>query len=290
MKINNKILKISVFIFMFLSAVLAVFRGSMYASGAIDRLGLYTDSSVGGLFNAFAAAIAVLTAVCAFFISKKGKLTLSSEKSNAVRVSAVICCAVSAVLAVSAGIEVIGGTFDIVRPDGSVSRVQTVLLALETVLYIAAAVYFAGMSLKKEMFGMLALCPASAYGIRAVRVFTDTSSQINASQRSFMLAFMAVTMLFFVACAEFHVPLGSLEKKADAVTKRCAKFFALGLISAELAVIFSVTGTVFTAIPNGGKLDIVYGVFDLMNAVFAFSKILSVGCTAGDSVTGSVRT
>lgn len=263
-------------LFGILAVCLGVFRSVMLDGNRyIDTLGLYTNSAIGKAFGVFVFVLVLATALLAIPLVKCENIDFKQGKRHGVVIPAVCAVATTALL-ISSATELFKGSAVVMLPHGGLNVVPAVLLAVEAVLYIPTAVFFVGMAFGKAKLGMLSLCTASAYGLRAIRLFMDTQSQINASQRSFMLAFLAVTMLFFVSEAEFFVPLGKLEKEGKAKSKRYAKYFVLGVIAVELAVIFVLTGLVFVSIPSGDVSAVMYGVFDLAMAVYAAKCVFTV--------------
>ena len=277
MKINNKTLKIVLAVFTALSIALSFFRYNMLTGGAIDALGLYTDKGLGNVFGSLVFILLGLTAVFAFLTKKSGFVPAVYGVSQ--KISSAVCM----LLLIVAGISSVSVMFSSAAPIISahvqpMAQKPGILQIIETLLIFAAAVYFLFEVLKpanaekKDGYSVLALLPVLYFAVRTIRLFMNIETQINSSQRSFTLLFLVVVMMFFISEAEYSVPLGELEKTAEANSARAAKYIGFGLAVMELVIIIIIP-SIFGGQPDMHTL--VFGLSDIAIADFAFVKVLS---------------
>lgn len=262
MKLNNKICKIIMIVFIALSAGLSYFRFDMLKDNkAIDELGLYTDRAAGNLFGSLVFVLIALTVVFAFILSKG---TLREKKTGVMHnVSAAFSMIMMLVTVISAGTDLAGGKF-------------SVLPAIELIFAVGAAAYFLMETINgakaKEVnkYSLMALLPALYFAFSAIRLFMNVETQINASNRSFTLLFLVVMMMFFMSEAEYSVPLGKLEQTEKENIKRDAKYAGFGLVAFELAIIFFAS-QIFADISDATA--VANGVCNIALAFFAIVRV-----------------
>lgn len=277
MKTNNKIMRIITSVLLALSAGLAFFRFDMLKDNkTIDSLGLYTDKAAGNLFGTLVFVLIAVTVIFAFLLKKN---TFENSKGGVLfTVSSVICMLLVLTVGVSGIYESmqIGKQNAILTAEGAISAGTDLLLIVETILAFVSVAYFLYEVIKgarTRVSGILALLPVVWLAMRAIRLFMNTKTQINASARSFTLLFIVVTMMFFMYEAELSIPKGKKEITEAANAARAAKLTGFGLVCAELAIIFAIA-----PIAAGG-LDLstlVYGFADIALALFASVRVFSL--------------
>ena len=247
-------------VLLIVALVLAVFRGFLMSSEKyIDMLGLYVDKNMGTLFDVLVFLL-VGAAVVIYLFVKKACFDVKPVKTSRFSAFSSFLCMIMMIVVLFTGIFQLTCEFSI-------------FLAIETVLCVPSAAYLLKVfveNVKKEEDngGFMAIFPALYVAIRATGIFMDTKTQINASQRSFTLLFLAITMLFFMAEAEFFIPLGTKEREKSACSKRGAKLYAFSVLVSQLALIISVTGLIFnngftTRETSLALLDVSFGIYAL---------------------------
>lgn len=276
MKITEKIFKSVLSVFVVLAAVLGIFRFNMLNDGTVDALGLYTDKSSGNLFAALIFTLIALTVIFAFILSKNH---FSKNTPNILwTLSAVLCMLLLLASGISSFSKLFGVSDTVLSAYAPVPQKFDILLALETLLLFASAVFFlteAVKCAKKSEKGnsTLTLLPVLYLAIRTIRLFMSLETQINSSARSFTLLFLVVTMMFFLYEAEHSIPLGTLEKTSEQNAKRTAMYTGFGTVSAELAIIFVLVPMVAGGLSAG---EFMFGLSDLSLALFAVVRVFTL--------------
>ncbi len=262
MKLNNRINKIVMIIFLVLSAGLSYFRFDLLKDNkSVDELGLYTDRAAGNLFGILVFVLIALTVVFAFVLSKG---TLREKKKGVLHtVSAAFGMIMILVAVISTGHSLIVGKFE-------------VLPAIELVFAVGTVAYFLKETIngakpkEQNKYSLMALLPVLYFAVSAIRLFMNVETQINSSGRSFTLLFLVVMMMFFMSEAEYSVPLGKMEQTEKENIKRDAKHTGFGLVAAELAIIFFVS-QIFADVSNASA--VAGGVCNIALAFFAFVRV-----------------
>lgn len=266
---NKKIKKVPVLyilpvVLLILSVFAAVFRGIVLFKFTDYTNGLYTDNTAGNIFFVVLAVLIAVTAVLYVPLKKTDFFNGSANLKHGAfsKIISAVCAVMLVAVLVKDAASLISGSFSL-------------LLAAEAVLCIPSAMYFISNITSNKYsvtHGILALFPALYAAIHTIILFIDTTTQINASQRSFTLLMLVFLMMFFVTEAEFYIPLGTEEKSNGATGKRCAKFVVIGLIAAELSIIIAVPGIMFSAVVMNDIGAVIYGVAHLSLGIYAITK------------------
>ncbi len=276
---NNKkrvVLYLLPSLFLVASIALAVFRGRLLFEKIDNVNGLYTDAGMGNLFGGLALILFVLFFVSRFAVKR---FTFTRPVKN----DALTVAFASSVCALMMVVILVGDVYDVlkgIRPLG-------VLLLFEMLFGILSVIYFfyicsKGTNRQIEgslWFGVLPLCPALYAAVRAITLFMNTSEQINASQRSFVLLTLICVMMFFVSEAEFAVPCGRLDEEAKAkrMSRLSARYYSYGLAVMCLVIVVIVTYSLAQAFWIYDKTSILYNLMDLCFGLYALVRVFSIG-------------
>ena len=161
------------------------------------------------------------------------------------------------------------------------------LLAVESLLCLPSSGYFFYIcshgakldSADKPVYNFLPLFPALYVVVRTITLFINTSTQINTSQRSFVLLTMICIMMFFVTEAELATPAlfhrdAAAEQKA--LNRISAKYYALGLAVAVLCMIVIISYALAQAYGFYGKTHLLYSVMDIMFGLYAMIRVFTI--------------
>jgi len=119
---------------------------------------------------------------------------------------------------------------------------------------------------------VFALCPALFYGVRTIHMFTDTHTQINASQRSLSLVMLCSMMLLFIQEAYFLIPKHE-KAESDKEKKSVAfKYAAITLIVMTLALTAALPYIAVSAFWMFESDFLVMDVLDLCIGVYALTR------------------
>lgn len=275
-KNNRAILKLLPVFFLILSIALAAFRTVLLFTDIDTATGLYTDTRLGSIFTGLALA---LFAACLItgFAAKKFEYTRPIKNESVAAALAASICALMMVAILFADI------YDIFVGK----RALNLLLGADMILCIPTIVYFFYICSKgakidpndPPTYNLLPLFPALYAAVRTVTLFIDKETQINASQRSFVLLTMICIMMFFVTEAEFAVPkLQGLEEDAEkkAMRRISAKYYALGLAVSCLVLVIILSYAIVQAFWLYKDDSILYNIMDICFGLYAIIRVFSI--------------
>lgn len=245
-------------VLLLLSAAAGVFRGFVLFKYTNPTNGLYTNDTTGAVFFAVLLVILAVTAVLYFPLKKCG-LTVPKKNGMFAKTASGLCAVTLVVVGVMTIISFSPAGFSVLR-------------LIEAILCLLSAVFFvinttAAKALTKGIFEMF---PALYIAIHTIIIFIDTTTQINASQRSFNLLFLVCLMMYFVTEAGLYIP--AKEEKTDVeISKSAAQYKIWAVVSAELALMVALPGVVF-AVAAGDMTVVVYGIAHICLAVYAMTK------------------
>lgn len=259
MKKENKWIEKLFAALLLLSATAGVFRGYVLFEYTNHKNGLYTNNTAATVFLAVLLVILAVTAVL-YFPLKKTEPDVSEKNGVFAKTVSGLCAVTLVVIAVV--------TVTSFRTAGF-----SVLRLIESVLCLVSAIFFViNITGAKETLtkGIFAMFPALYIAIHTIIIFIDTTTQINASQRSFSLLFLVCLMMYFVTEAGFYIPAKD-EKTAVESSKLSAQGKIWAVVSVEFAIAVAFPGVVF-AIAIGDLTTIVYGIAHICLAVYALTK------------------
>ncbi len=268
MSINKKYVKV-VMVSVILALVLCAFRVYLLRNYVEPETGYYvTNTNLGTIFGvAFLLVLAVIAAG-AKYSKVKVPESLSSE-STAVVFSSSLCGFLFVTVLVCGVYE-----FVTLKSTGAFRAVE-LLMCIPCVFsfFCVCAKENRERNIENLIF---ALAPALFYGIRTIHVFTDTQTQINASQRSLSLVMLCSMMLLFVQEAYFLIP--SHEKaESDKEKKSVAfKYAALTLIVMTLALTAALPYIAVSAFWVFDSDFLVMDVLDLCVGVYALTRAMTL--------------
>ncbi len=245
-------------VLLLLSAAVGVFRGFVLFKYTDYANGLYTNETAGTVFIAVLLVILAATAVL-YFPLKKCEIDVSGKNGALAKGISALCCVMLVIVAVMTVASFVSDGF-------------SVLMLVEAIFCVLSAVFFVvNITGTKELTkGIFAMFPALYVAIRTIIIFIDTTTQINASQRSFNLLFLVCLMMYFVTEAELYIPAKE-EKTELEISKTLAQYKIWALLSAELALAVVLPGVVFSA-ATGDVAAVLYGITHLFLAVYALIK------------------
>ena len=262
-KNNRAILKLLPVFFLILSIALAAFRTVLLFTDIDTATGLYTDTRLGSIFTGLALA---LFAACLItgFAAKKFEYTRPIKNESVAAALAASICALMMVAILFADI------YDIFVGK----RALNLLLGAEMILCIPTIVYFFYICSKGAKID-----PNDPPTYNLLPLFIDKETQINASQRSFVLLTMICIMMFFVTEAEFAVPkLQGLEEDAEkkAMRRISAKYYALGLAVSCLVLVIILSYAIVQAFWLYKDDSILYNIMDICFGLYAIIRVFSI--------------
>ncbi len=237
-------LKITAGIIMLLSLITAAFRYVLLINHIDPSNGLYTSQVLGNVFFGAVCFIVVLALLTYFYVKKADVKSPIKEKSVGCAIASALCILSFAALFFT---EIFNLAAGVGKPD--------ILMIAALVLCIPSVISFLNVffvSIGKSKFSNLALLPAFPplyVAVRTISLFIDTSTQINASQRSFELLTMVFAMMFLVTEASYSVRMRPDEDAEKNKKNRDARYFVCAVITAALALI--VTATYLLAVLTG---------------------------------------
>lgn len=260
-------------LFLVASIALAFFRGWLLFEKIDNVNGLYTDAAMGNLFGGLALALFVLLFAARFIVKR---FTFSRPIKN----DAVTVAFASSICALMMVAIVVGSIYDVLKGI----RPLTVLLLIEMLFGVLSVVYFFYICSKGThtevdgslWFGVLPLAPALYAAVRAIALFMNTSEQINASQRSFVLLTLICVMMFFVSEAELAVPHTGTDA-ADRKNRLSARYYSYGLAVMCLVIVVIITYSLAQAFWIYDKSSILYNMMDLCFGLYALVRVFSIG-------------
>lgn len=247
-------------VLLLLSAAAGVFRGFVLFKYTDYANGLYTNETAGTVFIAVLLVILAVTAVL-YFPLKKREIDVSGKNGALAKGISALCCVMLVIIAAMTAVSFVSDSF-------------SVLMLIEAVLCVLSAVFFViNITATKEKLikGIFEMFPALYIAIHTIIIFIDTTTQINASQRSFNLLFLVCLMMYFVTEAGLYIP--AKEEKTDVeISKSAAQYKIWAVVSAGLALAVVLPGIVFSA-ATGKITAVLYGITHLFLAVYALIKI-----------------
>ncbi|MBP5245306.1 MAG: hypothetical protein J6036_02490 [Clostridia bacterium] len=215
-------------VFAAISAALAAFRVFILNNYVEKTNGLYTNAAVGNAFFFAMLALVLIPVATAFVIKWDVKERRPLEKTASVRVGAFICMIAFSAFTVYNIMNALKTQKWEIAPS--------VLMAFA----LLSALHFALLAFGKENVSpensLMPAFPAIFSAAAIIFMFLDTSSQINASDRSYTLLAMVLAMYFFICEAERSVILRKDEMALKALKSAERKFFIAGVISFSVII------------------------------------------------------
>lgn len=274
-KENRKVLKIIPVVFLVLSLALGVFRSFLLFTDIDTANGLYTDTHLGSLFGTCAMVLFVAALLAGFVARRFDYARPIKNESISVAFASTICALMMVVI-------FFGDIFDMVVGRRPIS----ILLCAETVLCVPTILYFFVICskgaktdiTKPATYSLLPLFPALYAAMRTITLFIDKETQINASQRTFVLLTMICIMMFFVTEAEFAIPRLCQDKENEKKTMRgiAAKYYALGIAVSSLVLVIIVTYAFAQAFWLFTDESLLYNIMDVCFGLYALIRVFSI--------------
>ena len=254
-----------------LAAALSVFRGILLFSDIDTVNGLYTNARTGAVFDTLLFVL-VAMALLAGFYARRFSFSRQIKNESVMAAFAASVCALMMTAVLCANV------FDMITGK----RAAGALLIAETALCVPSVIYFFRICSKgaradvsaSETYSLLPVFPALYTAVRTVTLFIDTGSQINSSQRSFVLLTLVFIMMFFITEAEFSV--SHIQKKKNLAQTLTAKYIATGAVVVCLVFAVIAPYTVASAFWIYDPKNLIYNVMNLGFGLYASVRIFSV--------------
>ncbi len=245
-------------VLLLLSAAAGVFRGFVLFKYINPTNGLYTNDTTGAVFFAVLLVILAVTAVL-YFPLKKWELAVPKKNGVFAKSVSGLCAVILVVVGIMTIISFSSAGFSVLR-------------LVEAIFCLLSAVFFVINTTGAKAFtkGIFEMFPALYIAIHTIIIFIDTTTQINASQRSFNLLFLVCLMMYFVTEAGLYIPAKE-EESAIENSKSAAQSKIWALLSAELALMIALSGVVFD-VATGDMTAVVYGIAHICLAAYALTK------------------
>ena len=208
-----------------LAILLCMFRLQLFCGFIEPDTGFYVvGTNLGTYFN-IALVIVIVAIMVGVVFSKTCVSGPLLSDSTAVVFSASLCGFLFATVLVLGAVEFFA------------NKMQSAFFILEMLLCIPSVIGFFNICAKEKLERstknmIFALSPAVFYAVRTIHVFTDTTTQINTSQRSLTLVMLCSMMLLFV------------------------KFVELGFVTVLLAhITFSIPYVILNVMPKFRQMD-----------------------------------
>ena len=265
-KSNKAIIRLFVLIVAIAAVAAGVLRTVLLLKYIDPASGFYSvDTNLDVVFNVIVFAVVAIVAVGGFFARKMKTPEHLDSRSTVVVFASALC----AFIYISMFIY---GIYCLVKAEGRLD----IFLFVQTVLCIPCCLNHISICSvevreKNKPHAFFSMAEALFFGVRIVDVFMDTTTQINASQRSLELLMLCSMMLFFLFETNF------LVKREEGNLKSPSKYYMAGLASVAfpaLSVIPYLLVSLFWCFEAN------YLIMDVLSCcvmLFAASRLLTVG-------------
>lgn len=211
---------IMLFITFILSIFTAIYRCFIEANLIEKETGLYTDNLSKNIFFGIVLVAAILAFGVFLYFKKAGIKTEKIVNGVFTKIASLLCVISLSVYTVY-----------------SFTNISKWYEVLDIITAVCSVVFFAIICFKgtkndknKVCFGVLEMLVSLFLAYKTIFLFIDTTTQMNASSRSYTLLFMICAMLFFL----FEASLYIFKTGDPCANTHC--FYAFGYFSVFLAI------------------------------------------------------